>query len=133
MTVHQPSLDLPLIEMGDHDTFKGEITSNPGPVSGELHILPTPEADKAALQSQPILAMIMLPLFAQPVTPNIPTSSSEKENFGDIKELLPEGSVLQVYHHHEAGLHHRNHHDMKHKKAGSFLRCVHCTIMALGL
>ncbi|KAG1891641.1 uncharacterized protein F5891DRAFT_1211215 [Suillus fuscotomentosus] len=82
------------------------------------------------------------PLFAQLVTPNIPASSSEKENLGDIKELLPDGYVLQVHHyheaeshhhHHEAGLHHHNHHDMKRKKAGSFLRRVHCTIMVLGL
>ncbi|KAG1751074.1 hypothetical protein EDB19DRAFT_2035917 [Suillus lakei] len=36
------ALGFPLIEMGDHDTFKGEIASNPGPVSGELHILPIP-------------------------------------------------------------------------------------------
>ncbi|KAG2352491.1 hypothetical protein BDR07DRAFT_1498170 [Suillus spraguei] len=125
--VCQPSLDFPLIEMGDHDTLKGKITSNPGPVSGELHILPTLEADKAALQSQPIPAMIALPLFAQPVTPNIPASSSEKENLGDIKELLPDGSVLQVFRHHEAEAHHHHH------EAGSFLRCVHCAIMALGL
>lgn len=108
------ALGLPLIEMGDHDTFKGEIASNPGPVSGELHILPI------AVQA----------------------SSSEKENSGDVKELLPDGSVLRVYrhheaeshhHHHEAGSHHHNHHDMKHKKAGSFLRRVHRAIMALGL
>ncbi|KAG1900689.1 uncharacterized protein F5891DRAFT_980263 [Suillus fuscotomentosus] len=33
------------------------------------------------------------PLFAQLVTPNIPASSSEKENLGDIKELLPDGRV----------------------------------------
>lgn len=108
------ALGLPLIEMGDHDTFKGEIASNPGPVSGELHILPIP----------------------------VQASSSEKENSGDVKELLPDGSVLRVYHHHEAeshhhhheaGSHHHNHHDMKHKKAGSFLRRVHRAIMALGL
>ncbi|KAG1853251.1 hypothetical protein C8R48DRAFT_777187 [Suillus tomentosus] len=82
------------------------------------------------------------PLFVQPVTPNIPTSSSEKQNLGDIKELLPDGYILQVYRHHEAesyhhhdkaGLHHHNHHDMKHKKAGSFLRCVYHAIIALGL
>ncbi|KAG2155874.1 uncharacterized protein EDB93DRAFT_1247517 [Suillus bovinus] len=36
------------------------------------------------------------PLFTQPITPNIPTSSSEKENLGDIKELLPDGSVSAV-------------------------------------
>ncbi|KAG2745925.1 hypothetical protein P692DRAFT_20836464 [Suillus brevipes Sb2] len=108
------ALGLPLIEMGDHDTFKGEIASNPGPVPGELHILPIP----------------------------VQASSSEKENSGDVKELLPDGSVLRVYHHHEAeshhhhheaGSHHHNHHDMKHKKAGSFLRRVHRAIMALGL
>ncbi|KAG2737383.1 hypothetical protein P692DRAFT_20888542 [Suillus brevipes Sb2] len=72
---HAPGL--PLIEMGDHDTFKGEIASNPGPVSGELHILP-------------------IHLFAQPVTSNVQASSSEKENSGDVKELLPDGSVLRL-------------------------------------
>ncbi|KAG1761250.1 hypothetical protein EDD22DRAFT_824727 [Suillus occidentalis] len=116
------ALGLPLIEMGDHDTFKGEIASNAGPDSGEFHILP-------------------IPMFAQPVTPIVASSSSEKENPGDVKELLPDGSVLRVYrhheaeshHHHEAGSHHHNHHDMKHKKAGSFLRRVHRAIMALGL
>lgn len=115
------ALGLPLIEMDDHDRFKGEVASNPGPVSGELHILP-------------------IPLFAQPVAPSVPTSSSEGENSGDVKEL--HGSPLRIYRHHEAephhhlhdaGLRHHNHHDMKHKKAGSFLRRVHRAIMALGL
>jgi len=117
------ALGLPLIEMGDHDAFKGEVPSNPGPVSGELRILP-------------------IPLFGQPVTPNVPASSSEKENSGDVKKLLPDGSVVRIYrhheaesnhHHHEAGSRHHNHHDMKHKKAGSFLRRVHRAIMALSL
>ncbi|KAG1859506.1 hypothetical protein C8R48DRAFT_674032 [Suillus tomentosus] len=81
-------------------------------------------------QSTIMLTPLNPPLFVQPVTPNIPTSSSKKQNLGDIKELLPDGYILQVYrhheaesyhHHHEAGLHHHNHHDMKHKKAGSFL------------
>ncbi|KAG2336477.1 hypothetical protein BDR05DRAFT_1005832 [Suillus weaverae] len=45
----------------------------------------------------------------------------------NVKELLPDGSVLQVYHHHEAESHHHHH------KAGSFLRHVHHAIMALGL
>ncbi|KAG1837821.1 hypothetical protein C8R48DRAFT_680228 [Suillus tomentosus] len=54
-------------------------------------------------------------------------SSSEKENSGDVKELLPDGSVLRVYHHHEAESHHHHH------EAGSFLRRVHRAIMALGL
>ncbi|KAG1741234.1 hypothetical protein EDD22DRAFT_1007169 [Suillus occidentalis] len=65
---------LPLIEMGDHDTFKGEIASNPSPVSGELHILP-------------------IHLFTQPITSNVQASSSEKENSGDVKELLPDGWI----------------------------------------
>lgn len=108
------ALGLPLIEMGDHDAFKGEVPSNPGPVSGELRILP-------------------IPLFGQPVTPNVPASSSEKENSGDVKKLLPDGSVVRIYRHHEAGSHHHSHHDMKHKKAGSFLRRVHRAIMALSL
>lgn len=108
------ALGLPLVEMGDHDAFKGEVPSNPGPVSGELRILP-------------------IPLFGQPVTPNVPASSSEKENSGDVKELLSDGSVVRIYRHHEAGSHHHNHHDMKHKKAGSFLRRVHRAIMALSL
>ncbi|KAG1820572.1 uncharacterized protein BJ212DRAFT_1553416 [Suillus subaureus] len=54
-------------------------------------------------------------------------SSSEKENSGNVKELLPDGSVLRVYRHHEAESHHHHH------KAGSFLRRVHHAIMALGL
>lgn len=108
------ALGLPLIEMGDHDAFKGEVTSNPGSVSGELHILP-------------------IPLFGQPVTSSVPASSSEKENSEDVKELLRDGSVMRVYRQHGAESHHRNHHDMKHKKAGSFLRRVHRAIMALGL
>lgn len=115
------ALGLPLIEMGDHDTFKGEVVSNPGPVSGELHILP-------------------IPLFGQPVTSSAPASSSEKENSDDVKEVLADGSVVRIYrhhegeshhHHHEAGPHHHHHHD--HTKAGSFLRRVHRAIMALGL
>ncbi|KAG1806065.1 uncharacterized protein BJ212DRAFT_1389254 [Suillus subaureus] len=117
------ALGLPLIEMGDHDAFKGEVASNPGSVSGELHILP-------------------IPLFGQPITPSVPTSSSENDNSGDVKELLPDEPVVRVYrqheaeshrHHHEAGSHRHNHHDMKHKKAGSFLMRVHRAIMALGL
>ncbi|KAG2154409.1 uncharacterized protein EDB93DRAFT_1202712 [Suillus bovinus] len=108
------ALGLPLIEMGDHDTFKSEVVNKPIPVSGELHILP-------------------IPLFGQPATPNIPASSSEKENAGDVKELLSDGSVVRIYRHHEAESHHHNHHDMEHKKAGSFLRRVHRAIMALGL
>ncbi|KAG1854329.1 hypothetical protein C8R48DRAFT_721612 [Suillus tomentosus] len=108
------ALGLPLIEMGDHDSFKGEVASNPGPVSGELHILP-------------------IPLFGQPVVgQSVPASSSEKENAGDVKELLPDGSVGRIYRHHEVESHHHNH-DMEHKKAGSFLRRVHRAIMALGL
>ncbi|KAG1844340.1 hypothetical protein DFJ58DRAFT_802904 [Suillus subalutaceus] len=107
------ALGLPLIETGDHDAFKGEVASTPGSVSGELHILP-------------------IPLFGQPVASSVPASSSEKDNSGDVKELLPDGSVVRVYRQHGAESHH-HHHDMKHKKAGSFLRRVHRAIMALGL
>jgi hypothetical protein len=116
-------LGLPLIEIGDHDAFKGEVASNSGPISGELHILP-------------------IPLFGQPVTPSVAASSSEKDNSGDVKELLPDGSVVRIYHQleaephhhpHVAGSHRHHHHDMKHKKAGSFLRRIHRAIMALGL
>ncbi|KAG1792117.1 uncharacterized protein BJ212DRAFT_1490733 [Suillus subaureus] len=63
----------------------------------------------------------------QPITSTIQASSSEKENSGDVKELLPDWSVLWVYCHHEAESHHHHH------EAGSFLRRVHCAIMALGL
>ncbi|KAG1818963.1 uncharacterized protein BJ212DRAFT_1479089 [Suillus subaureus] len=61
------------------------------------------------------------------ITSTVQASSSEKENSGDVKELLPDGSVLQVYCHHEAESHHHHH------EAGSFLRHVHHVIMALGL
>ncbi|KAG1720288.1 hypothetical protein EDB19DRAFT_1836057 [Suillus lakei] len=57
-------------------------------------------------------------MLGQSVTPNVPASSSEKENSGDVKELLPDGSVVQIYRRHEAG---------------SFLWRVHCAIMALSL
>ncbi|KAG2135851.1 hypothetical protein DEU56DRAFT_806781 [Suillus clintonianus] len=114
------ALGLPLIETGDHDGFKSEVISKSGP---GVHILP-------------------MPLFGTPITPKVPASSSEEENSGDVKELLPDGSVVRIYRHHEgeshhrhheAGSHHHSHHDMKHKKAGSFLRRVHRAIMALSL
>ncbi|KAG1725284.1 uncharacterized protein EDB91DRAFT_97126 [Suillus paluster] len=110
------ALGLPLIEMGDHDAFKGEVASNPGPVTGEVHILP-------------------MPFIGAPITLDIPASSSEKENSGDVKEVLADGSVVRIYRHHEAESHHHHHHDMKHKdkKAKSFFRRVHRAIMALSL
>ncbi|KAG0696973.1 hypothetical protein DFH29DRAFT_948871 [Suillus ampliporus] len=89
------ALGLPLIEMGDHDAFKGEVASNPGPVTGEVRILP-------------------MPFVGAPITPNIPASSP----------------VTGV---HIVSVPHPHHHDMKHKKAKSFLRRIHRAIMALSL
>lgn len=108
------ALGLPLIEMGDHDAFKGEVPSNPGPITGEARILP-------------------MPFIGAPISLDIPASSSEKENSGDVKELLSDGSVVRIYRHHEAESHHHHHHGMKHKKAGSFFSRVHRAIMALSL
>jgi hypothetical protein len=45
--------------------------------------------------------MIMLtpptsPLLAPPVTPNIPASSSEKENFGDITTMKLDHTTITI-------------------------------------
>lgn len=102
------ALGLPVNEMGDHGSFKGEVPNDAVPITGEVRILPVPFIGGA------------------PITSNIPTNPSQEEHPGanGIRISLPDGHR----HHH----HHHHHHDMKHKKAGTFLMRVHRAIMALG-
>jgi len=105
------ALGLPVNEMGDHDSFKGEVPSDAVPITGEVRILPVPFIGGA------------------PITSNIPTNPSQEEHPGGngIRISLPDGEPHHHRHHH-----HHHHHDMKHKKAGTFLMRVHRAIMALG-
>ncbi|OAX36219.1 hypothetical protein K503DRAFT_850990 [Rhizopogon vinicolor AM-OR11-026] len=105
------ALGLPVIEMGDHDAFKGEVPNIPAPITGEVRILP-------------------MPFIGAPITPS--TDPSEENHSGDIKDgvrvISIDGEPRHRHHHH----HHHHPHDMKHKKAGTFFRRVHRAIMALG-
>jgi hypothetical protein len=105
------ALGLPVIEMGDHVTFKGEVPSDAAPITGEVRILP-------------------MPFIGAPMTPNAAVGPSQGGHSGDVKD----DGVLRLYFPGD-GPPRRLMHDPKHQKhyrGGSFLKRIHRAIMALG-
>jgi len=105
------ALGLPVIEMGDHVTFKGEVPSKAAPITGEVRILP-------------------MPFVGAPMMPNAAVDPSQGGHSADVKDdgvlrlYFPDGESRRQ--------HHRLIHDLKHHQGGSFLRRIHRAIMALG-